>query len=138
MPDNNQCTHSGGIVFRLRGDSVEYLLIGPSKERPGEWLLPKGHIECEENCRDAAVREVEEETGVVARIIEPLSVSEVQLTFKKITVRYYLMEMLDEHPPQEKRRIGWFPFEEAVKLISHDANRLLLMEAEQMRVLLKK
>ncbi len=138
MPNENQCTHSGGIVFRHSGDAVEYLLIGPSKERPGEWLLPKGHIECEENCPNAAVREVEEETGVVARIIEPLPISEVQLTFKKIVVRYYLMEMLDQHPAREKRRRGWFPFSEAVKHITHEANRALLMDAEKMRLRLDK
>jgi hypothetical protein len=33
----------------------------------------------------------------------------------------------------ETRRVGWFPFEESVKLITHDSNRILLIEAERMR-----
>lgn len=32
----------------------------------GRWDLPKGHVESHENSREAALREVEEETGVVA------------------------------------------------------------------------
>ena len=127
------CTHAGGIVYRNCGDSHHYLLIGPSKERPGEWLFPKGHIEIGEARETAAVREVEEETGVVARIIEPLQVSEIQLTNKRIVVQYFLMEMASEGVRSEKRRMKWFPFEEAVRLLSHESNRALLMEAEKRR-----
>jgi 8-oxo-dGTP pyrophosphatase MutT (NUDIX family) len=127
------CTHAGGIVFRLNNDTTHYLLIGPSKERPGEWLFPKGHIEPGEERSAAAVREVKEETGVIARILEPLEVSEIQLTKKKVVVQYYLMEMISQESCCEQRRMGWFPFEEAVNLISHEANRVLLKEAEKMR-----
>lgn len=34
--------------------------------------MPKGHIEEEESPEKAAVREVQEETGLVARVLEPL------------------------------------------------------------------
>jgi|WetSurMetagenome_2_1015567.scaffolds.fasta_scaffold142006_2 ADP-ribose pyrophosphatase YjhB (NUDIX family) len=133
MPDNNTCTHAGGIVFRRNHDAVEYLLIGPSKERPGEWLFPKGHIEIGEDCRQAAVREVEEEAGVVAKVLDQLDISEVKLTNKTITVKYYLMEMTTWKSAQEKRRTGWFPYDEAIRLVTHEANRVLLLEAEKKR-----
>ncbi len=132
------CTHAGGIVFRRKDEKIEYLLIGPSKERPGEWLFPKGHIEQMEDCQDAARREVEEETGAIARFLGPLEVSVVQLTKKRITVQYFLMEMISQGPAREKRRMGWFPFDEAVELLSHESNRTLLKEAEKMRVLTDK
>jgi 8-oxo-dGTP pyrophosphatase MutT (NUDIX family) len=130
-----QCTHAGGIVFRLSNNVVEYLLIGPSKERPNEWLFPKGHIEIGEDRPTAALREVKEETGVIARIVAPLEVSEIQLTNKKIVVQYYLMEMIFQESCCEERRKAWFPFEEAVKIISHEANRALLKDAEGRRAL---
>jgi ADP-ribose pyrophosphatase YjhB (NUDIX family) len=135
MANNRQCTHAGGIVFRRLGDKIEYLLIGPAKERPGEWLLPKGHVENGEDCRATAVREVKEETGVFARVLAPMEISEIQLTKKKILVQYYLMEMIAQEASPERRRLEWVTFDEAIQRISHESNRILLQEAEKMRVL---
>jgi ADP-ribose pyrophosphatase YjhB (NUDIX family) len=54
-------TSSGGVVFR-RGDSaIEFLLI---RDPYANWGLPKGHIEGGETPVEAALREVEEETGL--------------------------------------------------------------------------
>jgi 8-oxo-dGTP diphosphatase len=56
-----------GIVC-LRGDEV--LLIRRGKPpREGEWSLPGGRIEPGEGVREAALRELREETGVEARLI---------------------------------------------------------------------
>lgn len=54
---------AGGVVGNERG---EVLFI----ELRGRWDLPKGHIEMGESSREAAVREVEEETSVRAKIID--------------------------------------------------------------------
>ncbi|MBQ5594864.1 MAG: NUDIX domain-containing protein [Alistipes sp.] len=58
---------AGGVVQNERG---ELLMI----ELRGRWDLPKGHIEVGEEACVAALREVEEETGVVAELVdsEPL------------------------------------------------------------------
>lgn len=48
---------AGGLVYNQKG---EILFI----KRQGKWDLPKGHIEKKEDKKDAAIREVEEETGV--------------------------------------------------------------------------
>jgi ADP-ribose pyrophosphatase YjhB (NUDIX family) len=53
-------TSSGGVVFR-RADAVEFLLI---RDPYDNWGLPKGHIEGGETPQQAALREVEEETGL--------------------------------------------------------------------------
>jgi 8-oxo-dGTP pyrophosphatase MutT (NUDIX family) len=54
-------TSSGGVVFR-RGDStIDFLLI---RDPYANWVLPKGHIEGGETPEQAALREVEEETGL--------------------------------------------------------------------------
>jgi len=49
---------AGGLVSNRRGD---YLLIS----RNGLWDLPKGHQEPGEDIRTTAIREVQEETGVL-------------------------------------------------------------------------
>lgn len=58
---------AGGVVQNGRD---ELLMI----ELRGRWDLPKGHIEAGEEANIAALREVEEETGVVAELVdkEPL------------------------------------------------------------------
>ena len=61
---------AGGVV---EGRNGELLMI----ELRNRWDLPKGHIEAGESEGVAAIREVEEETGVVAEIIgkEPIAVT---------------------------------------------------------------
>lgn len=57
---------SGGVV---RNKDGEILFI----YRNNKWDFPKGHIEKKETERDAAIREVEEETGVEGiEIVKPL------------------------------------------------------------------
>lgn len=64
----NMVRAAGGVVTNEQG---VVLMI----ELRGRWDLPKGHIEEGESSYDAALREVEEETGVRAKIIggEPIA-----------------------------------------------------------------
>lgn len=55
---------AGGVIFRHsngKPTDVEILLIADSK---GRWTIPKGHIEEGETARQAAEREIREETGL--------------------------------------------------------------------------
>ena len=56
---------AGGVVFDPDG---RVLLI---RHRKGEWVFPKGHVDPGEDHLAAALREVEEEAGVVARCERP-------------------------------------------------------------------
>jgi 8-oxo-dGTP diphosphatase len=74
MPQWPRCAASAAI-FRGR----EVLLIQRGKGGPllGFWSLPGGHIEPGEPVRTAALREVREETGVVAELAGLLDVHDV-------------------------------------------------------------
>jgi 8-oxo-dGTP pyrophosphatase MutT (NUDIX family) len=52
---------SGGVVFRRTESGPRILLI---KDSYGRWALPKGKIEKGETPKMAAVREIQEETGL--------------------------------------------------------------------------
>src|SRR3982750_698917 len=62
---------AGGIVYRYSAadkTKIEILLIQDSK---GRWTIPKGHIEEGESPRQAAEREIREETGLQNMKIGP-------------------------------------------------------------------
>ena len=59
------------VVRRLRGRWM-LAAIRPAGRKPGLWALPKGNIGPGEKPEEAAVREVEEETGVEARLATKL------------------------------------------------------------------
>lgn len=100
-------THAGCIVFRTDGDQKSYLILSSSTNE--HWVLPQGHIEYDqgESPRQAALRELKEEAGVLGEIIEPL----VQQTFMKkgelITIQYFIVRMTGTTRPQEKRTLRW-------------------------------
>ncbi len=56
---------AGGVVVRERNGAREVLLID---DQYGKVSFPKGHLEPGESWEQAALREVQEETGVIARI----------------------------------------------------------------------
>ena len=80
---------AGGLVF------VDGKLL--ALERYNQvWLFPKGHIDPGETPQIAALREVKEETGLSARIIEKLGSSSYRFLEDGVehfkTVEWFLME----------------------------------------------
>src|SRR5262245_18487700 len=56
---------AGVVILRQGGDGPEVLLIRRGKApRMGEWSIPGGRLEPGETVREAAIREVHEETGL--------------------------------------------------------------------------
>ena len=59
---------AGGIVLKKEKSEIKVLLVQHSKHRG--WDFAKGHLEKGETNEQAAIREVEEETGVKGKILE--------------------------------------------------------------------
>lgn len=70
---------AGGLVYK-RKDKKIYWLLGKHSGYH-KWVLPKGLIEPNEESWQAAVREVEEEMGVVAKIVVDDLIYEVEYSF---------------------------------------------------------
>jgi 8-oxo-dGTP diphosphatase len=79
---------AGGVVWRRR-DEVEVLLVHRPAPRD-DWSLPKGKLEPGERHRDAALREVWEETGLRCRLGDRLT-----------EIRY-------DTPKGEDKRVRWW------------------------------
>ena len=117
-------TSYGGVV--LRGD--ELLVITPAGKRVTG--LPKGGMEAGETPEQVAAREVREETGVVANVIEPLG--DVRYTYRRDgrliakRVRFFLFEFRSgsiadhDHEIEDAR---WVPLEQAVSELTYPGER---------------
>ena len=93
---------SGGVV--IFGNAILML-----RKYNGDWVLPKGRVESGERLHTAALREVLEESGVKAEIIQYIgrasyhynNIKEDELVLK--TVHWYLMKSQNMYcKPQKK------------------------------------
>ena len=113
-PRGDGLTHAGGIVYRPSigglGDSPDWMLVEASGNR-SERVLPKGHIEPEEDPRVTAVREVREETGHWTRVKGWLADDRLGREASAPRVRWFVLERVEEPPrwPREERRWFWNP-----------------------------
>ncbi|MGH7279196.1 MAG: NUDIX hydrolase [Candidatus Rokuibacteriota bacterium] len=121
---------AGGLVI---DESGRILLIRARDLRNQPvWTLPKGTLARGETSADAALREVQEETGYRCELIRELQV--VTYWFQrsgrriKKTVRWYLMrplEKVSEHD-SEVDEVEWATPDEAARRLRYESDRNLL------------
>jgi ADP-ribose pyrophosphatase YjhB (NUDIX family) len=121
-------THAGGVVFKHTPAGIRYLLV-TSKRQPDEWVLPKGHIEPGEAPEDAARREVLEEAGVEATIIEMLCCLDFAATREQVRVAFYLMQLLGEGEPEPGRQRKWMSLDDVLRVIPFRDTRDMIAQA---------
>ena len=112
---------AGGVVSRAgESGAHEVLLVHRPKYR--DWTLPKGKLE-------PALREVEEETGLVCELGHELgSTSYRDGRDRPKVVRYWAMRPLHGafSPHREVDEIRWASVEQAKELLTHDHDRGVL------------
>lgn len=134
---------SGGVVYRKKQGSTLWLVTrtNPSVNFPQDaWRLPKGWIDEGETPEMAGLREVEEEGGVKAKIIQKIETIRYFFTTADRTkilkfVTFYLMEFVNDLPEgfgEETSEIAWLPFEEAVKQLSYSGEKAVLKKANNL------
>jgi 8-oxo-dGTP pyrophosphatase MutT (NUDIX family) len=131
MQSNSNHTEvsSGGFVISKSDPSLVALMARFNRGGKLEWCIPKGHLEQDETSEQAAIREVFEETGLEAQIIQHLG--EVNYQFiqdgAKIskTVHVYLMQQtggelsFDKDPHKEASELEWVQVSELLARLSH-------------------
>lgn len=123
-------SHAGGLVYRHYAGATEYLIV-QAKPDPRHWVIPKGHLESGESPEDAAIREIREETGVIARIVATLGVLEFEFRGQAVTSVIYLLEYLGHTLSQEDRALNWGSYEETRQLLTFPDTRQMLRRARQ-------
>jgi diadenosine hexaphosphate hydrolase (ATP-forming) len=123
---------AGGVVYKKEGDLVLWLITQHSEHKG--WVFPKGLVgdtNKGESMETAALREVEEEGGVKARIVEHTPV-ETHYEYKwedeliKKTVFYFVMEYLSGDPADhdwEMMDARFTTSEDVKKMLSYDSDR---------------
>jgi 8-oxo-dGTP pyrophosphatase MutT (NUDIX family) len=108
---------AGGVIVR---DGRVLLVHRP---RYGDWSLPKGKLKLGESWEQAALREVEEETGVRCELGELVGTTRYGLK----EVRYFRMATTDEPEPRnEVDEVRWVPLAEAPALLSYERDAELV------------
>lgn len=124
----SEFSHAGGIVFRSDDGVCRYLIVS-AKRNPDHWVLPKGHIDPGETPEQAAKREVLEETGVEAKMIQFVGTGAFEAGGEAVTVKFYLMQYVTQKGEGESRQKRWCTFQEALESLTFPDTRELLRTA---------
>ncbi len=125
---------AGGIVVDTSTQTLNVAIIA-RLNRGGrlEWCLPKGHPENQEDSEQAAVREIEEETGIQGDIVTALGSIDYWFTVSghrvHKTVHHFLLVAtggnltIENDPDHEAVDVAWVPLEELGRKLSFPNER---------------
>lgn len=129
---------SYGVIVVLRGAEDKFLCI---KQTVGYWGFPKGHKEGNEKIKEAALRELKEETGIAqCNILDvPPIIDEYVFTlegkedYHKI-VQYFIglsesdVVLLQEDEILEYK---WATYEQALEILTYENSKEVLKKAKE-------
>jgi 8-oxo-dGTP pyrophosphatase MutT (NUDIX family) len=133
--DDKREFSAGGVV--VRGDQV-VVIVPVKRDALGNRVLglPKGHADGNETPQEAAIREVREEAGIEAELIEELGDVRYhyQRTGRRVAklVRFFLFRYRSgdvsdhDHEIEEAR---WMPLREAVEALTYEGEREMVARA---------
>jgi 8-oxo-dGTP pyrophosphatase MutT (NUDIX family) len=126
---------AGGAVVHGR-DVIVVVPVKRDAQHRRVLVLPKGHLDEGETEQAAAIREVTEETGVIAELIEKLG--DVEYSYERRgrrrekRVAFYLFEYrsgsLEDHD-QEIEEARWMPLEQAARDLTYAGEREIVNRA---------
>jgi len=114
---------AGGVLWRTGDDGRWYAVI--HRPKYDDWSLPKGKLDPGETHPEAAVREVEEETGWRAELGVELGVVTYEHDGRPKRVEYWGMRAVagEFTPNAEVDELRWLPQHDARALLSYERDR---------------
>ncbi len=128
---------AGGVVYKKEGRKT-FVLVAQHSQHHG-WVFPKGLIDKGEKKEETAVREVEEETGIKAKILKPLKPIEFWYVFEgekiKKRVYYFLMEATGgntENHDNEMENVEWLPEDKVEERLTYKSEKEVWEEVRKL------
>jgi 8-oxo-dGTP diphosphatase len=121
-----QVRAAGGVVVR------DGLVAVVHRPRYDDWTLPKGKLDEGESFEEAALREIDEETGLRARLVRELPSVQYEVRGRPKLVRYWLMEVESDAgfvANDEVDELRWLEPAQGLALLSYDRDREVLRAA---------
>ena len=129
---------SGGVVFKSSRSGASVCLVARPRDGCLVWCLPKGHVEARESLREAALREVREETGLSGVIVSPLGSIRYSFFDRESEnhilkqVHFFLIRSLggklNDHD-DEVEEARWFPSSQVLARAEYPSEREVLRKA---------
>lgn len=125
-------TSAGTILYTIIDNQIYFLL---SLDFHSNWGFPKGHLEENETCIQAAIRETKEEVGIDV-IIDDKFKEEIIYKLPNGNEKhaiYFIGKYLNQTPVkqiEEVQDIKILPFEEAFNLLTFDSMKEILLKAK--------
>jgi 8-oxo-dGTP pyrophosphatase MutT (NUDIX family) len=124
----DQVKAAGGVLWRRSDDGTLEIAV-VHRPRYDDWSLPKGKLDDGESFEEAAVREVEEETGMRCRLGRELGETHYEdRKGRPKIVRYWAMgECAGEFEPNDEvDDLRWVPIGDAKDVLTYDFDRELV------------
>lgn len=136
--EHEKAVAAGGVVYTY--GPAGRLLFLVIKDKRGDWVLPKGHLDGDEVEEEAAYREILEETGIDSRIEQFIKRIAYRVTkddvVKMKTVAFFLARAIYAEPVPEAREgiqeVRWVHAGEALAMIAFPDVREVVQQALDM------
>src|SRR5690348_10207219 len=118
---------AGGIIQRATPHGDEVLIV--FRKRHQDWVLPKGAVQDGESFQEAALREVEQETGCTCELGNYLGTISYADHGTPTLVMFWKMNVVGESAMPESQQIDqavWIDLPSAIQKLSHSQEKALL------------
>jgi 8-oxo-dGTP pyrophosphatase MutT (NUDIX family) len=136
LPTVEEVSAGGVVVDQGDGDFKVAIIARLNRGGRLEWCLPKGHPENAETHQEAAVREIEEETGIQGEVLAPLGSIDYWFTVSghrvHKTVHHFLLKAtggnltIDNDPDHEAVDVAWVRLTDLPKRLSFPNERRIV------------
>lgn len=126
------CEYCGGaVLYTIINDIILYVL---TVESDGHCGLPKGHIEPGETEKETALREIKEETGIDAVLLDKFTLRiEYKMKNGNIKQTTYFIGKYNNQAikcnSKELSEVKLLPFNEAIEAVTYQAVKDVLTKA---------
>lgn len=132
---------AGGVAFRQTNSGFEIAII---RVAPGmRWQLPKGLVDAGENEETAALREVREEAGIEAELVDKIETIEywyvgenrgARVRFHKF-VHFFLMKYVSgdtKNHDHEVAEARWAKIDAAIEMLAFKGEKIVVEKAAKL------